>query len=826
MQKCRAKNNQEVTKTELENQKLAYQAAVESIVLLKNDGTLPLDSETHLALFGAGARKTVSGGSGSGEVNARHTTNILEGIESRNMTVTTKQWIDKYDELWETGRKQFIQKYKKKFLKPSTKLLAELLEAEYIYPNGDLISSSDLEMSQTDTCIYVVSRQSGEGHDCLNKPGSYQLTEVEIKNITLCAEYFDRFILVLNTSGPIDLSCLDAFKNINAILHMGQLGMEGGHALASVLTGDETPSGKLAVTWANQYEDYPFYDEYGPYAAHKDTAFYKEGIYVGYKYFDSFQKTPMFPFGFGKSYTSFSISVLDVFLKGEQVVVHAEVTNTGKKYQGKEIVQIYASCPQTSADKEVKRLVAFGKTKQLAPGDTQMLELTIPISYLTSYDEIRGETYLDSGDYIVYIGNSSRTIDAVAVLAMTDRQMISRHKNLCRSAHNISELKNSIVFNNSGEKNELIRLSIDGHLKPYVAFEYQSNREPEKLSNAVKSYLNQFSAKDMIQFCSGTGLFGEKKGFITPGSVGHTTTKYINIGIPNIEFCDGPAGLRLQRRTALTKRARFKPIDPSISLYDFLPKSIKSVVMGNEQKDTILYQFVTGFPTASSLAQTWSEDLLTEIGRAISKEMTEYGVTFWLAPALNIIKNPLCGRNYEYYSEDAIVSGKLAASITRGVQETRGHYVTIKHFAVNNQEENRYTMSAELDERTLREVYLRGFEIVVKEASPGSIMTAYNKVNGVYCPNSFELCTNILRNEWGFHGLVMTDWFATGKNRADEALCINSGVDIIMPGGKATAKKILSAYHKGTISLNNLQIASGNTLEKIIQWRDNPKLHN
>ena len=236
----------------------------------------------------------------------------------------------------------------------------------------------------------------------------------------------------------------------------------------------------------------------------------------------------------------------------------------------------------------------------------------------------------------------------------------------------------------------------------------------------------------------------------------------------------------------------------------------------NPEKEQLLYQFVTGFPVASAVAQSWNAPLAEEIGRAVSAEMTEYGVTWWLAPALNIVRNPLCGRNYEYYSEDPLLSGKLAAAVTRGVQETPGNYVTIKHFAANNQEENRYYVSSELDERTLREIYLRGFEIVVREAGPKAVMSAYNKINGVYCANNRELCTDILRGEWGFDGIVMTDWLSTGEDRADEAGCLNAGVDLIMPGGKKVVKALLKAHKDGRLTDEALRQSSGRVLEQIL----------
>ncbi len=248
-------------------------------------------------------------------------------------------------------------------------------------------------------------------------------------------------------------------------------------------------------------------------------------------------------------------------------------------------------------------------------------------------------------------------------------------------------------------------------------------------------------------------------------------------------------------------------MDSAISLYEFLPGFLKKMLLGNPEKEQVLYQYVTGFPVAAMVAQSWNTNLAHRIGQVVSAEMTEFGVKIWLAPALNIVRNPLCGRNYEYYSEDPLISGKMAAAITLGVQETPGNCVTLKHFAVNNQEENRYYVSSDLDERPLREIYLRGFEIAVREGPPRAVMTAYNKINGTYCANNSELCTDILRGEWGFDGGVMTDWLSTGEDRADEALAIEAGVDLIMPGGKKTLAALNSQYQSGKLSLDTIRLA-------------------
>lgn len=291
-----------VTEREAKNKALAFEAAAEGIVLLENDGSLPI-KPGKLALFGAGAAYTIQGGSGSGEVNARHTVSALKGLENSGFTVTTKDWIHRYDAEWRAGKEAFLRENRKKLYQFNVKVLADLLAAEYRYPSGGQISEEEICESGTDTCVYVLSRQSGEGHDRRDEAGSYRLTTVEEDNIRLCAQRYKCFVLVINTGAPIDLSPLDDIPGINAVVYMNQLGMEGGNALAAVLTGERSPCGKLAVTWAKHYMDYPYSDEFGPYAKDSGHAHYKEGIYVGYRYFDSFLVEPRYSFGYGKGWT-------------------------------------------------------------------------------------------------------------------------------------------------------------------------------------------------------------------------------------------------------------------------------------------------------------------------------------------------------------------------------------------------------------------------------------------------------------------------------------------------------------------------------------------
>ena len=284
----------------------------------------------------------------------------------------------------------------------------------------------------------------------------------------------------------------------------------------------------------------------------------------------------------------------------------------------------------------------------------------------------------------------------------------------------------------------------------------------------------------------------------------------------NVALCDGPAGLRVQKRSTVDKKGKVKPVDLALSVFEAFPDFFKGFMLGNPEKDTVLYQYTTAFPVANALAQTWNTDLMYRIGDAIYREMKEYGCTFWLAPAINIHRNPLCGRNFEYFSEDPFLSGSMSAAIIKGVQQEDGFYVTVKHYACNNQEDNRNGVSSNLSERTLREIYLRGFEISVREGGAKSVMTSYNKVNGVYAPNSHDLCTKVLRNEWGFQGVVMTDWFSTNRGLASNALAMAAGNDLIMPGGGSFKKEILDGVKSGRISEEDVHRCCANVVRAIL----------
>lgn len=808
----KASYSPEVTTRELENLQVAYQAACEGMVLLKNDGTLPFKTKK-VALYGPGASMTVKGGTGSGEVNERHSVTILEGLENRGFEITTRSWIRDFELGYAEAEAAYKIEKKKRvnLLKPNT--IMQMLFDNFRAPVGRPITSADVAASETDSCIYVLSRQAGEGGDRRAEKGDFFLTDEEVTAISFCAEQYAHFVLVINCGSSMDMSFVEQIPGINAILYICQLGMEGGNAFADVISGAVTPSGKLSDTWAKQYSDLPFANDYSYLNGNLEHEYYKEGIYVGYRYFDSFGIEPAYPFGFGLSYTNFTVQSAGITAEKSRITVKALVSNTGDTYAGKEVVQLYVSAPNGKLHKEYQSLAAFQKTEILQPGASQTVQLSFDLKSLASFREADACYVLEAGEYILRMGNSSRNTMIIGALTLQKEIILSRHQHICPVQTVVEELvSNAYPF--EAVANNLPHILMEPTAFETVVYEYETPSVCQ--DSRVQSFLNTLSLEEMVDIVVGIGMFGGETWFNLPGSVGNTTSKFWDRGLANVALCDGPAGLRIQKRSTVDKKGNVKPVDLALSIFEAFPGFVKKMMTGNPEKDTVLYQYTTAFPVANALAQSWNTELMYQVGTAIYREMKEYGCTFWLAPAINIHRNPLCGRNFEYFSEDPRLSGNMAAAITKGIQQEDGFYVTVKHFACNNQEDNRNAVSSNLTERTLREIYLRGFEICVRDGSAKGIMTSYNKINGIYASNCHDICTKALRNEWGFDGVVMTDWFSTNKGQADNALAMKAGNDLIMPGGKSFKKEILNGVKSGRISEEDVRRCCGNVVNAIL----------
>ena len=802
----RAHLTDEVTELELANQRIAYEAACEGMVLLKNDGALPFTTK-RVALYGPGAKRTVKGGTGSGEVNERHSVSVLEGMENRGFEILSRKWIADYDEFYEKAHAAYKLEKKKRVNLLKISSINDMLWDNFRIPAGPAIT----QVLDTDSCVYVLSRQAGEGGDRKLDAGDYCLTEEEKSAIAFCAANYEKFVLIINCGSSMDMSFLEEIPGINAILYICQPGTQGGNAVADILSGQASPCGKLTDTWAKTYADVPFGDEFGSLDGNPKEAYYREGIYVGYRYFDSFGIAPAFPFGFGLSYTDFAISCTETKVEGREVVVSAKVTNTGADFSGKEVVQLYLSAPNGRLHKEYQSLAAFAKTDLLQPGQSQELTLRFDLGDFASFREEDHSFILEQGQYLLRLGSSSRHTALCGAVNLSREVVVSQHEAVCPMKDTFEEL--SAPERETEDISAVPTLEMDPLAFITETYEYKA---PDVCRDIrVRKWLKKLSSAEMADIVVGVGQLQNKHGFNLPGAVGVTTSKFWDRGLANVTLCDGPAGLRIQSRSTVDTKGHVKPLEMPLSIFEYIPEPVKKHLMGDLDKEVGLYQYTTAFPVANCLGQSWNAPLLERIGQAIYHETKAFGCTYWLAPAMNIHRNPLCGRNFEYFSEDPHLTGAMAAALTRGVQQEPGFYVTIKHFACNNQEDDRTHMSSNLSQRALREIYLRGFQMAVK-AGAKSVMTSYNKVNGVYTPNSYDLCTKVLRNEWGFEGVVMTDWYSTNPGQGDNALCIWAGNDLIMPGMFLHKQQILLGLRTGKLTKKDLRRCCGNVLRQIL----------
>lgn len=804
----KARYTDEANARELRNLDLAYRAACESIVLLENRGVLPLQTKS-VAVYGAGASKTVKGGTGSGEVNERRSVTVLEGLRERGFAIASETWLRDYEADYAAGEIAFEKQRRQALKKLKIKSVMDLMFASYQAPAGRPITSEDIAESNTDTCIYVLRRQAGEGADRKPVAGDYCMTAEELDHIRTCAANYTKFVLVINCGGTMDLSPLDAIDGIGAVVYICQLGTQGGLALADVLSGAVTPSGKTADTWAKNYDQVPFGSEYSSLNGDLEKEYYKEDIYVGYRYYDSFGVEPRYPFGYGLSYTDFAVTSSGIAIDGSLVTVRGEVRNTGD-CSGKETVQLYVSAPH--AQRAEQALVAFAKTPLLAAGERTGVELQFDMKDAAMYLAEDAAYVLEQGQYILRMGTHSRNTVAVGAVEVEQDTVVSRHVNICPQTHGMETLRRQGRADRALHPG-LPRMTMAADAVKTVVYDYAPL--PVYPNERVRKFVEALSVEEMAEIVVGIGMFGGTTRFTLPGSVGNTTSAFWDRGLANVTLCDGPAGLRIQKISTVTKKNKVKAVELPMSVFEMLPSFVKAMMKGNPKKEPMVYQYTTAFPVSTALAQTWNEELMYEVGSGIYEEMKEYGCTYWLAPAVNIHRNPLCGRNFEYWSEDPYLAGTMAAAVTRGVQQEEGFYVTVKHFAANNQEDNRNQVSSEVTERALREIYLRPFEIAVRKGGAKGIMTSYNRINGVYAPNSHDICTKVLRNEWGFDGVVMTDWFSTNGGQADNGLCMTAGNDLIMPGGRGFKKKIIKAVKKGQIPEEALRRCCANVVNAI-----------
>lgn len=822
----------EVSGLEIKNRAVARKAAAAGIVLLKNDGILPLAKGTEIGLFGAGATNTVKGGTGSGDVNERDYVTIAQGMQDAGFQITDPGYLEDYKRIYAKARQDW-KKLIFEGLDPESDGYSQAVFDRYsanafVYPDGREILASDLEsgkeaQSRQVPAVYVISRVAGEGADRNLAEGDYYLTKGEKADLRALADLNSRIIVLINAGGPIDMTDILNNPSVSAILFISQPGQEGGHAVADILSGDVTPSGKLTATWAQKYSDYPCFDTFG--SQNKDTTkeFYREGIYVGYRYFTTFVKKPVFPFGYGLSYTEFEYSDASVKQitnpqneKEHLLGVDVTVANIGKKYSGKEVVEVYALLPHGRLAKERERLIGFAKTDELLPDEEQTVTIYANAKSLASYDVSKSAWVLEKGLYGIVVGGSSDALSFAGAAEVKEDFIVEQDTAICPLEPEYeSDLKEYQPDPKAAEDFENLWIKAAEGTDPVVFVptqEFLPEYAEDEIDRKARELSKKLPVEDYIpllygEINLGQGALGNAAVHV-PGAAGETSGAFTeSLGIPGAVMADGPAGLRLQQQYEVDKATGHAY--PS----DFIASITGDTTITRHENTDLYYQYCTAFPVGTLLAQSWDTDVVEEVGKAVSYEMDKYHVSWWLAPGMCIQRNPLCGRNFEYYSEDPLVSGEIAAAMTRGVQSGNGVGTTIKHFAGNNQEDNRMGVNDIVGERALREIYLRGFEIAVKESQPMAVMTSYNMINGVHSANNKDIITEALRKEWGFKGIVMTDWTTTYPvGGSDSAKCPAAGNDLIMPGYPGDDETIRKALKDGTLSEEEIR----NCAERLI----------
>lgn len=745
-----------------EHIELSRKAATEGMVLLKNENeTLPIKKGERIAIFGIGQLDYIKGGGGSGEVYSKYTRNIYEGLKIKE----SENKLFVFDDL----AKFYIKEYEAQkvnnplALKGFSQSNSELIIQEPIVPK-DLINRAKL---YTDTAIICIRRFSGEGWDRKSEKGDFYLSEDEAKLVETVKQNFKRIIAILDVGGIIDSVWFKEEEKIGAALLAWQAGMEGGLAIADIICGDVNPSGKLVDTFAKKFEYYPSSEHFND---SEDYVDYNEDIYVGYRYFETIpdaQKRVCYPFGFGLSFTVFDIHSITANANDEFITVNCKVTNIGKM-AGKEVIQVYFSAPKGKLGKPSKQLIGFKKTKLLEVGETEFITIKLKIDDMASFDDtgkVQMSAYvLEKGEYKIFVGNSVRNcVETELAFKQKSNKTVKQLVQRC-APYNIKRR-----MKQDGEYDYLP--SYDRREALVIAKENTAVAPPEKKNLyavvtgeiTLDEFMAQLKVEELIELCSGQ----RGMGIANTGSFGGLDS----YGIPYMGTIDGPAGVRTYK--------------------------------GDNPVNTV---YTTCWPCATLMACTWDEDLIFTVARAGGMEVKENNVAVWLTPAMNIHRSPLCGRNFEYFSEDPFLTGKAAAAVIKGIQSVR-IAATPKHFCCNNKEVNRNDSDSRVSERALREIYLKGFEIAVKEADPWVIMTSYNLLNGEETSESYELITGILRGEWGYKGVVTTDWCNNSKHYKE----LKAGNDIKMPFGEQ--KEVLKAYKEGKISKAEIEACAKRVVE-------------
>ncbi len=775
------------------NAALSRLAAREGMVLLKNEnGLLPLDPARPVTLFGKGVFDYVKGGGGSGDVTVAYVKNLYDGLKEQNVPV--------YEPLADHYRAYVAERY------AAGDQPGMMAEPEL---PGALLAAA---RQAADTAVIVLSRFSGEGWDRsdvefvdehnpwpheVSMPqiagrifprGDFYRSDAETAMIEAVCAAFDRVVLVLNVGGVVDVSWFSNDKRVGAALLAWQGGMEGGCAAADLLTGRASPCGKLPDTYARDVEDYPSTAGFHDSPFHVD---YTEDIYMGYRYFETLPgaaEKVIYPFGYGLSYTTFATEPITAGEKDGQIAVAVRVTNTGA-VPGKEVVQLYFSAPALKLQKPARTLAAFAKTRDLAPGESETLTLSFPVSAMASYDDLghveKSCYVMEAGTYRFYVGSSIRDVreldyaweqaHTVVTERLSEKLAPSKLARRLLADGTYEDLPTRPAVDPDEDalprlpagSEEAVCPARPGRGRYLLMEQYAGGARPlEEVAEgrlSLDDFLAQLSDADLMHLLGGQ-----------PNTSVSNTFGMGNLpeyGVPTVTTADGPAGLRLRPECGVC---------------------------------------ATAWPCATALAASWDAGLTAAVGAAAAGEVKENNIGVWLAPAVNLHRSPLCGRNFEYWSEDPLLAGRLAGAMVRGIQ-SQHVAATVKHFACNNKETNRKQSDSRLSERALRELYLKTFEIIVKEARPWAIMSSYNIINGRRASESRELLTDILRGEWGYEGLVMTDWW----NRAEHYKEVLAGNDLKMATGYP--ERLEKAMELGLLTRDDLLVCARRVLELILK---------
>lgn len=792
---------------------LARRIAEESIVLLRNESDLlPLSRGQQVAFFGRTQLDTLFSGNGSGATATKDRRSILYACEDAGLAPVPqlKSWYEAqfaeemthprpgidWNNAWELAHSGVMYEVFGKYIPP---------QPEYV-PEDALL---DAARACTDTAVIMLGRNAG-GEECdRHLHGDYLLTDDELALYARICARFEKVVLIVNSNGPVELTWTEQLPSIRSILFIGIPGEKGAEAVANVLTGQVNPSGKLAMTFARRYEDYPSaahfsfdkddhttlktYTSYGlqtpdtPFATHPVT-FYQENLLMGYRGFDAMQVEPLYPFGFGLSYTSFAVDTIGADKLAEGVVLRIRVTNVGK-CAGREVVQVYALPYGSMGNCSLQTLVAFGKTKLLQSDESQEMNLTLAWHELARYHENTSSWVIDDGCVVLEVGTSSREsapavrIDVPAALPLEQ----------CNRLLSLS--------GDSRKHIDFYKTHVPGmEAAPACPWRFtvtetgvSTRTAADPLPTNIPSVLKDMRIEELAALCVGYG----------PGT-------------PFSAFGDGtdPETIFDAAGKPLTCNSHSTGMNGYIS-----PAMPEKGIWSMAYRDGPAGVGGVAWPTAMLIACAFDTELCYAFGDAAGQECEDFDVDVWLAPAVNLQRHPLCGRNFEYFSEDPLLTGQCACAITRGVQENHPVIVCPKHFAANEQETFRRGSSRRnydaadsiVTERALREMYLRPFEMLVRQAGVKCMMTSFNKINGTLAGGHHDLSTRLLRDEWRFEGVVVTDW-GDMDTVVDGADAVAAGNDIIMPGGPSVIKQILAGYRDGRITRADLEKAAAHLL--------------